>query len=151
MSGRKHWFRSGREGIWTASADESAQEFPLVHAVLERFATVDENDRNLVVELPAQFRIHIDVDLLPCKAAAARKLGEALFHHFAEMASLSGIYDDATRLWHAGEILARENRVIQQQIEGVLKVRWLDQMASKSFRPIPQSTVIEITAKLLIS
>jgi hypothetical protein len=58
------------------------------------------------------------------------------------MASLAGIYDNATRLWHAGEILARENRVIQQQIEGVSKVRWLDQWLVSRLVPESAPTVL---------
>ena len=94
-----------------ASAHKLAEEFLLVHVVLEGLASVDEDHRDFVVELATKFRVHIDVDFLPRKAAAAREFGQALFHHFAKMTSLAGIDHNVARLWHAGEILARRNRI----------------------------------------
>lgn len=51
---------------------ESAEEFLLVHAVLEGLAAIDKHDWNFIVELTAKFGIGVDVDFLPRKAAPAR-------------------------------------------------------------------------------
>ena len=88
-----------------ALAGEFAQEFLFVHAVLERFASVDEDDRNFVVKQAAEFVVGVDIDFVPDKSSAAGELGETLLHHFAEMTAFAGVDDDAARLWHAGLIL----------------------------------------------
>jgi len=85
-----------------ALAEELPQELLLVHVVLEGFAAINEDDGDVVVELAAEFGVGVNVDLAPSEAAPAGELGEALFHHFAEMTSLAGINYDAARLWHAG-------------------------------------------------
>jgi hypothetical protein len=72
-------------------ADQSPEKFPLIHAVLEGFVAIDEHDRNLIVELPAQFTVAIDIDFMPGKSTAARKLRETLFDHFAKVASLARV------------------------------------------------------------
>jgi hypothetical protein len=69
--------------------------------VLECLVPVDENHRNLIVELATKFRVHVDVNFLPSKATAAGKFGEALLNHLAEMAALAGVNDDVARLRHA--------------------------------------------------
>src|ERR1700756_3401024 len=68
-----------------ALAGQLAQEFLLVHAVLESFPAIDEDDRHFVVELAAEFMVGIDVNFLPGKSAAAGELGETLFYNFAEV------------------------------------------------------------------
>ena len=82
-------------------AGEFAEEFFLVHAVLEGLAAVNEDDRDLVVVLAAEFGVSVYVNLAPGEAAPAGELVEALFHHLAEMAAFAGIHDDCARLWHA--------------------------------------------------
>ena len=96
-------------------ADQLAKEFLLVHAVLEGFATIDEDDRDFIVELAAQFVIGVHVDFAPGEAATAGKLHKAFFHNFAEMATFAGIDDDAAWLWHARVILARKNATFYTQ------------------------------------
>jgi hypothetical protein len=91
-------------------AGQLSQEFLLVHAVLEGFTAIDEDDRDFVVELAPKFGVSVYVDLLPGKSPPPRQLGQALFDYFAQVASLAGINHDAARLWHAG-ILARANGV----------------------------------------
>jgi len=86
----------------TALAGQLPQELAFVHVVLEGFAAVDEDDGDFVVVLTAEFRVLVDIDFLPGESAVARELGQALFYHFTQMASLAGIDHDAAGLWHAG-------------------------------------------------
>lgn len=86
-------------------AGELAEEFLLVHTVFESLAAVDEDDRDFVVELAAEFVIGVDVDLAPGETAAPREFAEALFHHFTEVASFAGVDNNIARLWHAKVIL----------------------------------------------
>src|SRR4029077_10643482 len=81
-------------------AGEFAQKFPLVHAVLEGFAAVDEDDGDFVVKLAADFVIGINVDFTPGEAAMAGKLDQAFLDDFAEMASLAGVNHDLAGGWH---------------------------------------------------
>jgi hypothetical protein len=83
-------------------AGQLAEELLLVHAVLECFPPVDEHHWDLVIKLPPQFTIAIDIDFLPGKSATAGKLGEALFHQLAKMASLSRVNHDLPGFWHGG-------------------------------------------------
>jgi hypothetical protein len=82
-------------------AGQFLQELLLVHAVLESFAAIDEDDRNFVIELAAKVGVRIDVDVVPGESAAPRKLGQALFDHFTQVASFAGINHDVAGLWHA--------------------------------------------------
>ena len=81
--------------------DQLTQKLPLVHPVLEGFPAINEDDRDFVVKLTAEFGIAVDVDLAPNEGAMARELGKTFLHHFAEVASLPGINHDCARLWHA--------------------------------------------------
>jgi hypothetical protein len=90
-----------------ALASQLPEEFLLVHVILEGLAAVDENDRNFIVELAAEFEVGVDVDFLPDKPSTAGEFGETFFHYLAKVASLAGIYDDVTSIWHATRILAR--------------------------------------------
>jgi hypothetical protein len=78
------------------------EEFLLIHVILEGLAAVDENHRNFVVELAADFDVAIDINFMPREASAAGQFCEALLHDFAEMTSFSGINNDAAGLRHAG-------------------------------------------------
>jgi hypothetical protein len=94
---------NGKRRVGTkALASEFPQKLLLVHAVLEGLAAINEDDGDFVVELAAEFRVHVNVDVSPREAAPARKLGEALFDHFTQVASLARIDHDVARLWHAG-------------------------------------------------
>ena len=99
-----------------ALAHEPTQKFPLVHAVLEGLAPVDEYDRNFIVELPAQFGVAIHVDFVPREPSAARELREAFLHHLAEVTTLARIDYDLAAILHAAIVplpyhpLARKNR-----------------------------------------
>ena len=84
-----------------ALVGEFTQEFFLVHVVLERFSSIDENDRNLVIVLTAQVGVSIDVDLLPGEASAAGKLGKAFFDDLTQMAALAGVHHYIVSVWHA--------------------------------------------------
>jgi hypothetical protein len=95
------------------SARQFSQKFLLVHAVLEGFAAVDENDRNFVVELAAKIGVRINIDFLPGESSTSRKLKQTLFYDFTQMTAFAGIDDDSARLWHAAEILARGNHAFQ--------------------------------------
>jgi hypothetical protein len=122
-------------------ARQFSQKFLLVHAVLESFAAVDEDDRNLVVELAAKIGVRINIDLLPGESSTSRELEQTLFDDFTQMAAFAGIDYDAARLWHAGEILARGNHAFQCQNEsgvceqGGLVAGPLDWTETKLFRP----------------
>ena len=81
-------------------AGQPAQKFPLVHAVLEGFAPVDEYDRHFVVELAPQIAVAIYVHFLPREPTAAGELGKALLHYFAQVTALARINHNLARLWH---------------------------------------------------
>ena len=81
-------------------AGQAAQKFLLVHVVLEGFMAIDKDDGDLVIELPAKFRVRIYVNFLPRKRAAASEFGEALFDHLAEMTSLARVDDDLSKNSH---------------------------------------------------
>lgn len=80
-----------------------AQEFLFIHAILERFAAVNENYGDLVVIEAAGLGVGVHVDFSPGEAATFVQLDQALFDDFAEMTSLAGINDDFTRLRHSRE------------------------------------------------
>jgi hypothetical protein len=69
--------------------------------VLESFAAVDEDYRNLVVIEAPGLGIGVYVDFAPGEAATLLELDDTLFDDFAEMTSLAGINDDLARLHHA--------------------------------------------------
>lgn len=71
------------------SAGQAAEKFAFVHAVLEGFASVDENDGDLVVVFAAKLGVRIDVDFLPRESATASELCEALFHQLAKMTTFA--------------------------------------------------------------
>jgi hypothetical protein len=71
---------------------------------------VNEHDRHFVIELAAEFGVGVNVDLLPGKPSAPRKLGQTLFYQFTEMTSLAGVNNHISGVGHAG-ILARRNRI----------------------------------------
>jgi hypothetical protein len=52
-------------------AGELSEEFLLVHVILEGFAAVNENYRNFIVELAAEFMVGVDVDFVPGETSAA--------------------------------------------------------------------------------
>lgn len=68
--------------------------------ILEGLAAVDEHYGNFIIELPAKFEIGVDVNFAPGKTSSARKLNQALLHHFAEMASFAGVDNDVARICH---------------------------------------------------
>jgi hypothetical protein len=66
---------SGTGAIWRHHAgkilaDELAQEFLFIHAVLEGFVTVDEDHGNLVSEAMTQVVVAVNVHLAPNEAAS---------------------------------------------------------------------------------
>jgi hypothetical protein len=81
-------------------AGKLAKKLALVHAVLEGFAAVDEDDGNFIVELAANFVIGINVDFTPGEAPMAGKLDETFLDDFAEMASLTGVNHDLAGVRH---------------------------------------------------
>jgi hypothetical protein len=95
------------KGGAAASANQLPEEFLLVHVILEGFAAVDKNHRNFIVELAAELEVGVDVYLLPDEPSTAGEFSETFLHHFAKVASLAGIDDDVTGIWHAWRILAR--------------------------------------------
>ena len=96
--------RTGECAAWTGIVEHSAvkfaQKFTLVHAVLEGFAAVDEDDGNFVGELAAQLIVGVDVHVPPGEAATALELGERLFHDLAEVAAFAGVKHDLAGVGH---------------------------------------------------
>src|SRR5207302_8523094 len=99
-------FRMGK-GESPDLASQLPEEFLFVHVILEGLATVDEDHRNFIVELAAELEVGVNVDFLPDEPSTAGEFGETFLHHFAKVASLAGIDDDVTSVWHARRILAR--------------------------------------------
>jgi hypothetical protein len=95
-------------------ASQLPEEFLLVHVILEGLAAVDKNDRNFVVELAAELEVGIDVNFLPDKPSTAGEFGETFLHHFAKVASLAGIDDDVSSIWHAGEFYREPRQLFQK-------------------------------------
>ena len=59
---------------WTldeASASQLPQKILFVHSVLEGFAAIDEDNRDFIVKLAAEFGVRVNVYLLPRESAAA--------------------------------------------------------------------------------
>jgi hypothetical protein len=83
------------------SAGQLPKKFLLVHAVLEGFAPIDENDRYLIIELPTEFRVTIHIHFLPCESAASRQLVKALLHHFAKMTASARVHHYLAGFRHA--------------------------------------------------
>jgi hypothetical protein len=89
-----------------SSSAQFTQEFLFIHAVLKRFAAVDENYGDLVGIEASAFGVGVDVDLSPGEAATFVQLDDALFDDFAEMTSLAGIDDNFPRLRHARQFIS---------------------------------------------
>ena len=85
-------------GAGSCSSAQFAEEFLLVHAVLERFAAVDEDYGDLVGIAASHFGVGVYVDLTPGEAAMLLQLDDALLDDFAEMTSLARINDDFAKL-----------------------------------------------------
>jgi hypothetical protein len=94
----------------SGSAGQLPQKFLLVHAVLEGFAAVDEDDGDLVVVEAPEGDVGVDVDFAPVEAAAFVEFDEALLDDFAEMTALAGIDNDFPLL-HMQCSLAGRNRL----------------------------------------
>jgi hypothetical protein len=75
-----------------------------VHAVLEGFAAVDENDGNFVGELAAQLLVGVHVDFLPGEAAPAMELNQGFLHDLAKMAALAGVDHDLAGPRHGASL-----------------------------------------------
>ena len=101
--------KGGAPALWSGSmcsppsAGEFAEEVGFVHAVLEGFASVDEDDGDFVGELAAELFVAVDVDILPGEAATAMQFGEGLFDDLAEVTSFAGVDHDLSGLGHWGE------------------------------------------------
>jgi hypothetical protein len=82
------------------STGQFAEEFLLVHVVLEGFAAIDEHDGDFVGVEAADFGVGVNVDLAPSEAASFLEFAEALLNDLAEVASLAGIDDDFAGFRH---------------------------------------------------
>jgi len=78
-------------------AGQLAKEFLLVHAVLEGFAAVDEDHRDLVGKPPPQVIVSIDVYVAPVKTTSTLQLGETLLDNLAQVAPFAGIHHHFSR------------------------------------------------------
>lgn len=97
-------FIGDAEGLFRPSASQLAQEFVFVHAVLEGFPAIDEDDWNFVGELTAKLVVAVHVNFLPSEAAAAMEFVQALLDDLAEMTSLARIEDDLPGLRHGASV-----------------------------------------------
>src|SRR5271157_2085588 len=93
-------FTTGVTEEHRGSTSQFAEEFLLVHAVLEGFAAVDEDDGNFVVVEVAECGVGINVHLAPGEAAVFVELDEGLLDDLAKVASPAGIHDHFARLGH---------------------------------------------------
>jgi hypothetical protein len=100
-----------KQSIGKKLAGEAAEKFLLVHAVLEGLMAIDEDYRDLVVELAAKFRVGVYVDFLPGEAAAAREFGETFLDHLAEVTSLARVNYDLTHEPHGWIVAFLEARI----------------------------------------
>jgi hypothetical protein len=75
-------------------AGQLPQKFPLVHAVLEGLAPIDEHHGNFIIELPPQFAVAIHIDFLPGEAATTGEFRKALLHQLAKMTTLPRVNHD---------------------------------------------------------
>lgn len=91
-----------RNRIAKRSTRQPSQKFLLVHAVLEGFAAIDEDDRDFIVELAAEVRVAVDIDFLPGESTAAGEFREAFLYDFTQVTALARVHNDAAKLWHAG-------------------------------------------------
>jgi len=82
------------------SAHQLPEELPLIHAVFEGFAAIDEYNWNFIVKQPSQFIVAVDIHFLPCKSAPARKLRQAFFYYFAKVTTSARVNHDLPRLLH---------------------------------------------------
>ncbi len=88
-------------GAGSCLSAQFAQELLLVHAVLKRFAAVDEDYGDLVGIAAPDFGVGVNVDFMPGEATMLVQLDEALLDDFAKMTSLAGINHDFPRLRHS--------------------------------------------------
>jgi hypothetical protein len=95
--------RTAEAGSVFWSAGKPSEEFLLVHVVFERFTAVDEDYRNLVVEIAAQLLVGVDIDLAPVETAAAMQLDQAFLHDLAQVTPLASVKLHFARLRHSGE------------------------------------------------
>jgi hypothetical protein len=70
-------------------AGQLTKKFLLVHAVLEGFAPIDEDDRDFIIELPPEFAVAIHIYFVPDESAAARKFSKTFFHDLTEVTALA--------------------------------------------------------------
>jgi hypothetical protein len=81
-------------------ASQFAEEFALIHVVLEGFVAVDEDDWDFVGEAAAQFVVGLNVDFAPGEAAAALQFGQGFLDDFAKVAAFAGVNHDLSQRLH---------------------------------------------------
>lgn len=74
------------------SPGQRTKKLTPVHAILERLASIDKNDGHLIVVLPPQFGVGIDVYRTPLKIGLALEPGKCLLDYIAEMTSITRIH-----------------------------------------------------------
>src|SRR5215469_11275723 len=98
-------------------AGELAQELALVHAVLERFAAIDEHDRHFVGELPAQLVVGVHIDFLPAKQTAAFQFDEAFFDNLAKMTTFTSVNKHLAGVGHGRSVAVSEQFSIDTNVK----------------------------------
>jgi hypothetical protein len=84
-------------------AAEFAEEFALVHMVLEGLAAINEHDGHFIGKLASELFVGVDVDFLPAEQAAALQLDQTLFDDLTEMAALARVDHDMAEDVHERE------------------------------------------------
>jgi hypothetical protein len=74
------------------SPGQRTKELTPVHTIFKRLASIDKNYGHLIVVLPPQFGVGIDVYLTPVKIGLALELGKCLLNHIAKMTSFARIH-----------------------------------------------------------
>ena len=89
-----------RNAEYASLAGKLAEEFSFIHAVLEGFAAVDEDDRDFVGELATELFVGVDDDFLPAEQASAFEFDQAFLDDLAEMAAFAGVDKDLASVSH---------------------------------------------------
>jgi hypothetical protein len=84
-------------------AGQFAHDLLLIHAVLERLASINENDWDFIVVKASYLGVGVHINFAPLETALPMELDEALLYDLAEMAPLTRIKNDFSGLRHDAE------------------------------------------------
>lgn len=111
-------------------ACDRPQKLTAVHSILECLVSIDENYGHLIVVLPPQFGVAIDVHLTPLEIGLALKLLKCLLNHSAEMTSVARIHHHLVHteilnaaVYQAAMVSEKETTGIGPEYQGDLDIR----------------------------